>query len=332
MRCAAFYGKGDLRVEEWPTPCLGPFEALIKVSVCGFCHGDLLILDGSFPVPPPPFVLGHEYSGIVVELGQQTSTLQVGDHVAILPVENCGHCSLCRRGLHHLCVNRRGIHGGFAEYASVHERLCYRLPEGTSDLAGSMVENVNTSVHAVDQANLSPGDQVVVVGGGPIGLTLIQVLRLAGASRIIVSEPNKLRRDLALELGADVAVDPANEELERAVNQSTGSIGADIAFEVVGSAKTVEQCVHLVRRGGTVVLVGVSVPDVMAKLSPFELLWREITLRGAIGPGLSFERSVRLLPALSLERLMSDEFQLEDIHRALDHRRIGVGLKAFVRL
>ena len=195
-----------------------------------------------------------------------------------------------------------------------------------------MVENVNTCVHAVDQAELSPGDTVAVVGGGPIGLTLVQVARIAGASLVLLSEPNELRRELGRELGADTVVDPTDEDPGEIVRQMTGDLGADIVFEAVGLPQTVEQSLHLVRRGGTVVLVGVCTPEATATFSPFDLFWREITLRGALGPGLSFERAVRLLPKLSVEKLLTHEFDLNHIHQAISHRRTGQGIKSFVRL
>ncbi|MCL5110782.1 MAG: alcohol dehydrogenase catalytic domain-containing protein [Chloroflexi bacterium] len=332
MRGAVFYGKNDLRVEDMPLPQPVAGEVLIKIQVCGACHTDLAILEGAYPVRSLPITIGHEYAGTVVEVGEGVSSVRSGDNVTVLVAAGCGHCYLCRRGLEHLCPNPAPRRGGYMEYAAVPERQVYKLPQGVSALAGSMSEPVGVCLHAVERARLSPGDTVVVIGAGPIGLTVLQVARLAGAKTVILSEPNDYRRELGRKLGAALVVDPRREGLAAAVAEATEGVGADSVLETVGLVPTLEECPRLVRKGGTAVIVGVSAQEATARYNPFDLFYREVAIAGTIGVGQQMARAVSLLPELEMEGLFSHGFELADVRRAIEHRRGGEGLKSYVRL
>jgi threonine dehydrogenase-like Zn-dependent dehydrogenase len=332
MRVAVFYGKHDLRVEDMPLPRPAAGEVLIRIEVCGACHTDLAILEGAYPVRSLPTPIGHEYAGTVVELGEGVSNSRTGDRVTVLVAAGCGRCYLCRRGLEHLCATPLARRGGYMEFAAVPERQVYRLPTGVSALAGSMSEPLGVCLHAVERARVAPGDTVVVVGAGPIGLTVVQVARLAGAKTVVLSEPNESRRELGGKLGATLLVDPRRESLAEAVADVTEGVGADSVLETVGLVPTLEESPRLVRRGGTAVIVGVSAQDAVARYNPFDLFYREVAVAGTIGVGRQMARAVSLLPQLPMEGLFSHGFELADVRQAIEHRRSGEGLKSYVRL
>ncbi|MHB1133356.1 MAG: zinc-dependent alcohol dehydrogenase [Chloroflexota bacterium] len=332
MRGAVFYGKGDLRVEEMPRPRAEAGEVLVRLSVCGCCHTDLAILEGAYPLQTVPGAIGHEYAGTVVDVGEGVASLAVGDHVTALPLASCGHCYLCRRGREHLCLNPAERRGGYVEYAALPERQAYKLPTGVSDLAGSMAEPLAVCLHAVEQAGVSFGDTVVVIGAGPIGLTTVQATRLAGAGTIILSEPNEFRRDLGRQFGATVLVDPRHQSLAEIVRELTEGVGADSVLETVGLVPTIEEGPRLLRKGGTMVVVGVSSREAVARYNPFDLFYRELAIKGTMGSGRQMARAVSLLASLQPERLFTHDYPLEQVRQAIEHRRSGEGLKSYVSL
>ncbi len=156
MRCAVLFAENELRVEEREQPRPGPLDVSVKVAVCGVSRTDAAILDGSWPVPNLPFVMEH-YCGTIVGVGEHVTAIRQGDRVTVNPYQGCGNCTICRRGLDNLCLNRRWFQGGYAEYAALPESSVYKLPEGVSNLTGSMGEPASACLHAVEQADVKPG-------------------------------------------------------------------------------------------------------------------------------------------------------------------------------
>ncbi|MBI2942376.1 MAG: zinc-binding dehydrogenase [Chloroflexi bacterium] len=331
MLCYLLYGPGDLRAEEHDIPTPGPGEALVKIIGCAICHTDLAIIDGHWPfLTKLPKIIGHEYAGTVVALGPGTTSVAPGDRVAVYPSAPCGLCLPCRRGTFWLCLRPRALSGGFAEYAALPEQCLFRvLPQVTDEQALS-VEPFSVAVHSVDLAQMQPGDTVVVIGGGAIGLVIVGMLRAAGAGKIIVSEPDPSRRPVAVEFGADVVLDPRERDLAAKVKALTGGMGADVVFEAVGLPQTVEQCFALVRRGGTIIIVGVALPEAEARFKPFDVFAGHLTIRGSWGAWWTIPRTIDLLPKVRPERVLTHRFPLAELPRALELRRKQVGIKAYV--
>ena len=331
MLCYVLYGPGDLRAEERPIPTPGPGQALVRINGCAICHTDIAAIDGQFPyIPKLPAVLGHEYAGTVVSLGPSTASVAPGDRVALLPGIACGLCTPCRRGMPWLCLNRRSFWGGFAEYVALPEECLYKIPPEISDEQAISAEPFSVAVHAVELAQVQPGDTTVVVGGGAIGLGLVGMLRLVGAGKIIVSEPDPARRPVATEFGADAVLDPGACDLAGEVKASTGGMGADVVFEAVGSPQTAEQSFSLVRRGGTIIIVGVALPEAEARFRPFDIFAGHLTIRGSWGAWWTFPRALELLPKVRPERVLTHRFALSQLPEALELRRRQVGIKAYV--
>ena len=214
MKSAVFYGKHDMRIEQSPMPSCGEREVLIRVMCCGVCGTDVHIYEGDKGAADttPPTILGHEFSGIVEQAGPAVEGVKPGDRVCVDPNQLCGSCYYCRSGIGHFCERMTGIgttvNGGFAQYCAVNASQVYRLADTTSFEEGAMAEPVACCLHGIDECSLAPSSRVLVIGGGMIGLIMVQLARLAGACRVALLEPVAEKREMGLRLGADTAIDP----------------------------------------------------------------------------------------------------------------------------
>lgn len=317
MQCAVWHGPGDLRVERRPVPQPTGSQVLIRVAACGICGTDLHLVDGWLTHHRPPMVLGHEVAGVVAAVGPEVSHLRVGDPVSPDPNIFCGACFYCRESRPFLCPHRRTLFGGFAEYLAVPEQQAYLLPDGLPLMAGSLAEPLSCCLHATDLAGVRAGDTAAVLGAGPIGLLLVQLLLLCGVREILVTDPEPARRSLALELGATRALDPTAEPVPAAARTLGSGIGPDHLFEASGAQAAISQAPGLVRKGGTVVLLGLPAPDVRIEVSPHDLILREVRVQGAWVRGPEYHRAVAMLPRLHLTPFLANRVPLADMERAI---------------
>ncbi|MCD6352117.1 MAG: alcohol dehydrogenase catalytic domain-containing protein, partial [Armatimonadetes bacterium] len=237
MKAAVFYDDGTVRVEERPRPEVGPGEVLLKVLACGVCGTDLRIQSGEFLADAYPVLAGHEISARVEQVGEGVEHVAVGDLVAINPNMSCGVCYACLRGWPHLCPDMTAIGvqlpGGFAEYLVAPARQALVMPPDLPPEVAAMLEPTSCCLHGLDQTGLRPGDPTVILGGGSIGLILLQLARHGGAAPLVLVELREDKRRLAEQLGADAVLDPSGlspEELARAVAELTGG-GAQVVIE-----------------------------------------------------------------------------------------------------
>jgi len=327
---AVWHGIGDLRLEERPLPTLGPSDVLVRVVGCGVCATDLHLLDGSIRLYDPPKVLGHEVGGVVEQVGPAVSHVQPGDAVALDTSVACNACYFCREGRPFNCPNRVSVSAGFAEFNVVPASVAYRLPQGVPPAMGALAEPLSCAMHAVDRGEVRPADSVAIVGAGALGLLVLSVARLSGATDLIVSDLDAGRRALATRLGATRVVDPASESIVEVTQALTDGRGVDCAFEAVGAQATLEQAFALPRNGGT--LVQVSVPPASARpaLPAYELFSRELTIRGSFIRTTEFRRAVELLGVLDLEPLITQRFGLREVHAAVEAARARQGIRVLV--
>lgn len=276
-----------LAVEDFPVPEFADDEALIRVKACAICGSDVHGIDGSTGRRIPPIVMGHEASGVVEKTGGKVSGFKPGDRVTFDSTIYCGECRFCRRGEMNLCDNRRilgvscgeyRLHGAFAEYVAVPERILYPIPEGVTFEQAAMVEPLSVAFHALRRSPASLNDSVVVVGAGMIGLLLIQILRAAGCGVIIAVDMADDRLEMAKKFGAGIGLRPDRDEVIGEIRKATGGRGADASFEVVGMTPTVKLAVDAVRKGGAVTLVGNLSPAVEFPLQA--AVTRQISLYG----------------------------------------------------
>ncbi|NLT73059.1 MAG: zinc-dependent alcohol dehydrogenase family protein [Chloroflexi bacterium] len=302
MKAALFRGTGQLEIAEVPDPRPGPGQALVRVAACGICGTDRHIFHGEFQTHPP-VIIGHEYAGVITEIGPEVAGLRPGDRVAIDPNMPCGQCAPCRRGQVHMCEHLTAlgvdIDGGFAEYSVAPITQCFPLPENLSLVEGAMAEPVACCIHGMDLAGVRSGDTVAIIGGGAIGQIMAQLARLQGAGRVIVSDLSAARREMALELGADAVIDPIAQDPLSAGQLLEG--GANVVIEAVGSAATDAQAIAWAGRGGTVLWFGVTPPDQTVTVSPNLVFEKELTLRGARINPFTHGRALALLGSGRLE-------------------------------
>jgi 2-desacetyl-2-hydroxyethyl bacteriochlorophyllide A dehydrogenase len=327
---AVWYGTNDLRLQERTLPRLGPLDVLVKVVGCGVCATDLHLLDGSIRLYDPPKVLGHEVGGIVEMVGDQVTHVSVGDAVALDTSEACNTCFYCREGRPFNCPNRVSVAAGFSDYNVVPGSVVYRLPPGVPPELGALAEPLSCAMHAVARADIQPADTVAIVGAGALGLLVLSVARLSGATQLIVSDLDEGRRELAKRLGATRTVDPAKDNIVAVARSLTEGRGVDVAFEAVGAQATIEQAFELPRQGGT--LVQVSVPPLSARpaLPAYELFARELTIRGSFIRTTEFRRAVELLGVLDLAPLITQRFSLRDVDGAISAARSRAGIRVLV--
>lgn len=288
MKALLLTAPSQLAFTDFPDPTPAGDEVLIRIRACGICGSDIHGWDGSTGRRRPPLIMGHEAAGEIAAVGSRVERWRVGDRVTFDSTISCGQCADCRAGRVNLCENRRVVgvapaeyrqHGAFAELVAVPARILYALPDALSFTHAAMIEPVSIAVHAVQRIRIAPTDTVVVVGAGMIGLFVIQVLRWAGAQRIIAVDLAENRLALARELGATHTLKSDACDVSAEVLRLTESRGADAAFEVVGVSATLNLALATLRRGGSAVLVGNLAPKTDFPLQA--VVTRELTLYGS---------------------------------------------------
>jgi 2-desacetyl-2-hydroxyethyl bacteriochlorophyllide A dehydrogenase len=302
MLAARLHAAGDLRMDTVEVPSPKSDEALIKVHRTGICGTDLHIASGNFPAPNLPLTLGHEFSGTIVGLGNQESLLKIGDKVVADINIACGSCDFCRKGAKLFCptVRQLGVHdaGALAEFVVAPIQNVYVLSDTISLDAAAYVEPLACAIHGQDRIGIRAGESILIIGGGPMGLAHVALARLQGASKIIVSEPDAHRRGIATQMGADLTVDPLNENLAEILKIATDNIGPDVVIEAVGSIPTYEASVALVRRGGRILAYGAAPQDASMQLRPFDVYAKELTIVGSYaGTYDTWPRAINLIAA-----------------------------------
>lgn len=306
MKAAVFYRKNDLRIEEIPIPEISADEVLIKVHACGICGTDLHIFDGDEGAAPTPAgtVLGHEFSGEVIKTGELVKTVSVGDTVCVDPNKLCGYCDYCRGGIGHFCENIVGIgttvNGGFEEYCRVPQSQVYPFPKSISFEKAAMTEPVACCLHGVDMCDISCGGTVLIIGGGMIGLIMLQLAKLRGASVVALSEPIKEKRELAARLGADIVIDPFNEDLAGKLKEhNIKRVGTVI--ESAGRPSAIEQAIQVAGNKSTVMMFGLTKPDETITVKPFEIFKKEITLKSSYINPYTHRRALNMIVSGKLD-------------------------------
>lgn len=306
MKSAVFYGKHDLRVEESPMPEVGSEDVLIEVKACGVCGTDVHIYEGDkgAAAVTPPTILGHEFSGVIKSVGEDVTEYKVGDRVCIDPNYYCGKCEPCRQGIAHYCEDMTGygttVNGGFAQFCAVNQKQVYKLGDQTTFEQGAMSEPVACCLHGIDMCEIKPGHQVVVIGGGMIGLLMMQLAKLAGAAKIAMVEPVAEKREVAKQLGADVCIDPFNEDVKSTLREA-GFNWIQTVIECAGLTSTIEQAIDIADHKAVVMMFGLTKPDDTIALKPFEVFQKEIVLKASYINPYTQKRALDLIDSKRLD-------------------------------
>ena len=330
MLAAVLHGIKDLRVEECPMPEVAPGKVRLRIRRAGICGTDVHYFeDGRFGhfAMSAPFILGHEITGEVVAVGDGVSQPAIGQRVVVNPAWQCGQCDYCRNGRGNLCRRVRMLgsastkpptNGAFSEYLLIAAEQCFPIPDELDDGLAAMMEPFAVALHALRRAGSVAGKRVMVTGGGPIGLLTGMAVRACGATTIALSDPVPERRERALAVGADCALDPLDATSGDKVAALTGD-GFDVLFEASGAAPALAQAFAWVRRGGTIVQIGVySAPEIALPVN--QLMVRELQFIGSFRYGNVWEEAIRFVASgrVNLRPLISRVFPLRQAVDALE--------------
>lgn len=331
MKGLIYKAENVLSWEDVPDVSPKKGEVKIKVKATGICGSDIHGFKGISGRRIPPMIMGHEFSGIIEELGAGVDGWSMGDRVTVYPVDYCGVCSACREEKYNLCPNKRqfgvlSVDGAFAEYICVPAKCCIKLNDSVSFSVGSTIEPLSVAYRAVERAGDIGGRHVCIIGAGTIGLMILACARMKKPSKIIVSDINKTRLAIALKMGADIVVNPAEQDFGDALRAGTNG-GADISFEAVGTSVTCRQSITALKNNGMSVWVGMNRPVV--DINMLELVTKELNVRGTFLYGLrEFETAARLInggaldisPVISLEAPMESGGEMFD--RVMSDQRL----------
>jgi L-iditol 2-dehydrogenase len=343
MKAAVLHGKMDLRVEEVNKPAIGANDVLVAPKAVGICGSDLHLYRGTWKIETPR-IIGHEVTGRIEEVGQNVSGWKEGARVAVEAVVACGKCYWCKESTvnNYFCekyyenvMGFFGLDGAFAEYVKVPSICLYRVPDSLSYEEGALTEPLACALRGVDNVGIESGQSVTVIGAGTLGLLFVQLARIGGASKIFVLDIDEFKLKKAKDLGADVSVNPSQEDPLAVIKANTNDRGSDVVIEAVGSTQTYEQSLQLARRGGRVSLFGIC-PEGTMKIDAFEAYRKELRISWVFGsPRGTFRRSIELLAngRVRAAPMITHKFPLEKILDALNimDKKQGNAIKILVQ-
>ena len=347
MKAAVIKSPGVLEVQDIPEPVCEPDEIKVKIAYAGICGSDPKILEGTVgaafppgaiggplsvtPMRPGVKILGHEASGEIVQIGKDVKgDFKIGQHVAMNFRKTCGGCYYCQNKMEHFCERVTPFVGVMAEYGSFKESLVYKLPENLPLDEGAFLEPLSIAVHAVDIAKVKVGDSVIITGGGPIGLLILQVAIKAGAAKVLVSEPVAEKRALAKRFGADVTVDPLNEDLLAICNKFTDGRGFNVCIEATGITALARQLILLSERCGNIVWAGVYPGNKDIELPIFYMYSKELSVHSVKLAPYSFPRALAILPKLDLKPMIT-VYPLVDAVKAFEAHKKAKDIKIMLK-
>jgi len=318
MKAAYLYGKEDIRLEELKYPEGGNSGLLVRVKASGICGSDSRVFfNGLSPRYINPVILGHEICGEVVQVGSGIQGYAPGDLVGIAPIIPCMNCHQCSHGQDNICQTAKvigcNVHGAIAEYLFVPDQMVkvggvVKIPSGIDHREAALAELVGCCLHGLRQIGIEPGDKLLVIGGGPIGMTFIQLAKLLGA-RVFSSEPRPRRRQLAEELGADESIDPTSQDL-------VAHFGRTVDRVIVATAivPVTQQAFEIVRPGGSLLLFSGYLTGSTMELMLNDIHYRELHIHGSIDCTIKdYQNAVMLLSQLNMGKLVTSSYPLERI-------------------
>ncbi|QWU18183.1 NAD(P)-dependent alcohol dehydrogenase [Paenibacillus sophorae] len=343
MKVAVMTGIDKMGFVEREIPKVADNEVLVKLEYVGICGSDLHYYEtgriGDYIVEPP-FVLGHEPGGIVVEIGKNVTNLKVGDKVALEPGKTCGHCEFCKTGKYNLCPDvvffaTPPVDGVFQEYVAHEADLCFKLPDNVSTLEGALIEPLAVGFHAANQGGAHAGQSAVITGAGCIGLVTMLALKAMGLTEIYVVDIMQNRLEKARELGATAVINGKEKDVVKEVLELTRGAGCDLVFETAGTEITTQQAVSMTKRGATIVLVGYSKSGVVNV--PLSLAMdKELTFKTVFRYRHIYPTAIKAVASgkVNLKGIVTNVFDFNDIQNAMDSssRKKAEIVKAVIKM
>jgi D-arabinitol dehydrogenase (NADP+) len=333
MKAIVYDAPRQFTYRDIDTPKISSDEVLLRVHACGLCGTDLHVHEGDFG-PRFPLTPGHEFSGEIVELGSGVTGFKKGQRATASTTIPCGKCFYCQRGDYLLCENLGGIgveiNGAFAEYIKLPSDRVFPI-EKLSVREAVMIEPTACACHGMEVLAMKPGSNVLLMGAGPTGQVVAQLLKLNGAARLTVAAPAGPKLDLIARLAADdvVAVDRKDPEVHRRRLRELSPSGFDYIVEATGSTTLLEDALSFVRRRGTVLVYAVYPDDAIARIKPADIMRREVTIKGSFAQLNSFPRALEYLEGgkIKVDELVTHEIPLAEYGKALELAWARKGIK-----
>ncbi|KAF7323900.1 GroES-like protein [Mycena kentingensis (nom. inval.)] len=338
MKALWYSAPKNFEIKDVPIPKFGDDEVLLKVNACGICGTDGHIHDGEF-ISKFPLIPGHETVSTVVEMGKDVKGFSVGDRCVADVGITCDNCFFCRRGQSLLCenFNSRGVtqDGGFAEYVVYKQHKLYKI-KNLSDEEATLLEPAACAIHGLDKLAPPVGVEVLLLGAGPTGLILAQLLKQNGASRIVIAANKGIKMDIAKKLGcADeyIELDRANPGPQWEALKNNNPYGFDVVVEATGVEQLANECINYVRRGGTLMIYGVYENKALVHWPPSKIFGDEIRIIGSFSQTFCFPRAVAYLDSgkINVNGMVTDTFKLQDYQAALDKMNSRGALKICIK-
>ncbi|KAF8488748.1 chaperonin 10-like protein [Gautieria morchelliformis] len=338
MNTVYYTGPRQFDVRAVPIPQIQEHQVLVKVSCCGICGSDSHFHEGGFLVTFP-FTPGHEVVGVIAQVGTQIKHLKQGDRCVADPTVFCGICFFCQRGQSHLCeaVSGHGVTlpGGCAEYVTYDAKNVYKI-QNLTDEEAALVEPTSCAIHGMDQLNTPAGAEVLVVGAGPTGLVLAQLLKLNGAIKVVIAANKGIKTQKARELNAGddyIELDREHPGPQWEQIKKEYPYGFDVVVEATGSEKIVNDSINYVRKGGTLLLYGLYGADAMVHWSPAKVFLNEIKIITSFAQSRCFSRAVAYLESgkVRVKGMVTDIFTIDDYQKALEKINSRDALKVAVK-
>jgi len=329
MKAARFYGRGDIHIDEVQEPRVRPGTVKVEVQWCGICGTDLHeYLDGPIFAPTPeaphpltgesiPITLGHEFAGVVAEVGEGVDDVRVGDRVVVEPYIICGRCDACTHGRYNVCqtlgfVGLSGYGGGFSQFVVAERRWIHPLGDLGTDV-GALIEPLAVAYHAVRLSGAQPQHSALVFGAGPIGLVTTAALKARGVEQVIVVEPAGVRKEKATVAGADAVIDPREADVVAMVQELTKGRGADVSFECAGIDQVLKTAILSTRAGGT--CVNVAIWGHEASVAMNDLVFREVNVLGSLAYADDHPATIEMVASGKVDpfQFITGRIELDDI-------------------
>lgn len=329
MKAAVFYGKHNLKIEELPIPHPNIDEVVIKVEACGICGTDVHIFSGDegAAATPSGTVLGHEFSGTIVEIGKNVNEYKVGDRVCVDPNKMCGECYYCKNAIGHFCEHMVGIgttvNGGFAQYCVIPQSQLYKIDDETTFNAAAMAEPVSCCIHGIDLCNIQLDDTVLVIGCGMIGLLMIQLAKIKGAKKVIAIDITDEKEAIVKKLGCDIYINSKKENVLKILQKNNINRISKV-IECVGKTETMEQAIEYAGKKAIVLLFGLTAPNDTMLIRPFQIFKKELEIKASYINPYTQDQAITLInnKKIDVSSMVYKTFSLEHLPEILSNKEI----------
>lgn len=321
-------GLNKMEMRDVPMPVINEKQVLIKMEYVGICGSDVHYLQygsiGDFVVEGD-FILGHECAGTIVEVGERVTNLKVGDRVALEPGITCGQCEFCKSGKYNLCPDVEFLatppyHGCLQNYMAFPENMCFKLPDNISTKEGALIEPLAVGMHGAGQGNVKLGDSVVILGAGCIGLVTLLSCKAFGATDITVVDVMEKRLEYAKKLGATRIINGGTTDAVKTVEEFSKGRGVDVVLETAGSKITISQTSYMVKRGGTIVLIGLAPEDII-EYNFAKIMSKEAVIQSVFRYRNIYPKAIQAVSQglINISDIVTHEFSFEETQKAFDY-------------